>query len=71
MNLFRNTPVLMARMGPKPGIRKIEGFIPRVKPLYLATNAEVERYSRIMKFPVEYGECPVPRMLSAAISSIG
>ena len=42
MNLFRNTPVLMARMGPKPGIRKIEGFIPRVKPLYLATNAEVE-----------------------------
>lgn len=58
MNLFRNTPVLMARMGPKPGIRRIEGFIPRVKPLYLATNAEVERYSRIMKFPVEYGECP-------------
>ena len=58
MNLFRNTPQLSARMGPKPGIIRDPMFVPRVKPLYFVTNAEVERYSKLKEFPVAYGECP-------------
>ena len=61
MNLFRNTPSLSARMGPKPGLIRSSAFVPRVKPLYFVTNAEVERYSKLQNFPVAYGECPCSR----------
>lgn len=61
MNLFRNTLQLSARMGPKPGLKEDALFVPRVKPLYFVTNAEVERYSKLQGFPVAYGECPCSR----------
>lgn len=61
MNLFRNTLNLCARMGPKPGLKGDALFVPRVKPLYFVTNAEVERYSKLQGFPVAYGECPCSR----------
>ena len=58
MNFFRNTLHWSARLGPKTGLSKIKGFVPRVKPLYFITEKEVEKYSKIMKYPVKYGMCP-------------
>lgn len=58
MNLMKNTLELSARMGPRTGVRHVEGLIPRVKPLYFIKNNEVVRYSKIQKFPVYLGECP-------------
>lgn len=58
MNLLKNKQEMNARLGPMPGLIKDEKFVPRIKPLYLVTEKEVERYSKIMGFPVKYGRCP-------------
>lgn len=58
MNVLRNDFKLAQRQGPAPGIAKSKKFIKRVKPLYLIKEEEVERYSKLMKFPVNYGICP-------------
>jgi uncharacterized protein (TIGR00269 family) len=58
MNVFRNDFKLARRQGPKPGTVKSAKFVQRVKPLYLISENEVIRYSKIMDFPVNYGICP-------------
>jgi len=58
MNLFKNNLKVSARLGPVPGILKHGSFIQRIKPLYFCSEDEVERYSKLKKFPVEYGYCP-------------
>ena len=58
MNFFRNTLQRSARLGPKAGVQNTKGFIPRVKPLYFIPEKDVAKYSKIMKFPVNYGICP-------------
>jgi uncharacterized protein (TIGR00269 family) len=58
MNFFRNTMHLSARLGPVSGFAKHAGFVPRVKPLYFTKKSDVEKYSKIMNFPVQYGACP-------------
>ena len=58
MNLLKNKQELNARLGPMPGLIRSKLFVPRIKPLYLITEDDVERYSKIMGFPVKYGRCP-------------
>lgn len=58
MNVFRNDFKLAERQGPKPGLFNVGNFVQRVKPLYLLLEEEVKRYSKIMKFPVNYEMCP-------------
>jgi len=58
MNLFKNDPELLARLGPKTGINNFNKFTPRIKPLYFVSEKEVIEYSRLMKFPVKYDTCP-------------
>jgi len=58
MNLFRNDFRLARRQGPRTGVVSSKKFTQRVKPLYFLKNVEAERYSKIMKFPVNYGICP-------------
>ena len=58
MNLFKNNIELLARLGPKTGIMKYKGFIPRIKPFYFVSEKEVIKYSKKMKFPVNYSACP-------------
>ena len=53
MNLFNNNTALLARLGPKTGIKDHDSFIPRIKPLYMCKEDEVELYSKLMKFPVK------------------
>ncbi|MEM4253869.1 MAG: TIGR00269 family protein [Candidatus Woesearchaeota archaeon] len=58
MNLMKNRPELNARLGPAVDSVNDELFVPRVKPLYYVTEAEIVRYSKIMGFPVKYCRCP-------------
>jgi tRNA-5-methyluridine54 2-sulfurtransferase len=58
MNVFRNDYTRAIRQGPKPGISKTEKFVGRVKPLYLLTEEETKKYSKLMGFPVNYEICP-------------
>ena len=58
MNILKNKQEMNARLGPMPGLIRSKLFVPRIKPLYLITEDEVERYSKIMDFPVKYGRCP-------------
>ncbi|GAF99732.1 unnamed protein product, partial [marine sediment metagenome] len=58
MNLFKNNLELLARLGPKTGISNFKNFVPRVKPLYFVFEKEVKKYSKKMKFPVNYDACP-------------
>ncbi|MBN1644495.1 TIGR00269 family protein [Candidatus Woesearchaeota archaeon] len=58
MNLLKNKKEMNARLGPYPGIIRDPKFVPRVKPLYFTSEKDVEKYSRIMDFPVKYGRCP-------------
>ncbi len=58
MNFFRNTLQWSARLGPKSGMPRAKGFVQRVKPFYFIPEKDIEKYSRIMKFPVKYGRCP-------------
>ncbi len=58
MNVFRNDFKLARRQGPITGIVDSSKFVKRVKPLYYIREDEVERYSKIMKFPVNYEICP-------------
>ena len=58
MNVYRNDTKLALRQGPISGQKRIKGLIRRVKPLYLCTEKETTAYSKLMKFPVNYKECP-------------
>ncbi|MBD3361291.1 TIGR00269 family protein [Candidatus Woesearchaeota archaeon] len=58
MNLFKNKKEMNARLGPCPGIIRDSKFVPRIKPLYLTSEKDIEKYSKEMKFPVKYGRCP-------------
>jgi uncharacterized protein (TIGR00269 family) len=56
MNVFRSDDKLARRQGIKSSGK--EGFVSRVKPLYWLSENEVVRYTKILKFPVNYGICP-------------
>ena len=58
MNVFRNDFKLAKRQGPITGSTKSKKFVKRVKPLYFIKEEEIETYSKLMKFPVNYGICP-------------
>jgi uncharacterized protein (TIGR00269 family) len=58
MNVFRNDLLLAKRQGPITGMGGNQAFVKRVKPLYLCTEKETTAYSKLMKFPVNYGDCP-------------
>ncbi len=58
MNLLKGNPSLNAKLGPETGAVKDKKFVPRIKPLYFCYEHDVEKYSRLMKFPIKYGKCP-------------
>lgn len=58
MNILRGSPENNLRIGPRAGVRLDTKFIPRIKPLYQCTEAEIESYSRSKGFPVVYEPCP-------------
>jgi len=58
MNQFKGNIWLNAKLGPLGGAVKSKSFVPRIKPLYFCSEKEIELYSRLKKFPVQYCRCP-------------
>lgn len=58
MNLFKNNLEILSKLSPETGVQKNNKFIPRIKPLYLIPEEDVEKYSHLMNFPVVYTPCP-------------
>ncbi|MBD3313315.1 TIGR00269 family protein [Candidatus Woesearchaeota archaeon] len=59
MNLLRNNLITGARVGPKTGTStRRPHFVQRVKPLSMCSEKDVENYSKIREFPVNYMPCP-------------
>ncbi len=58
MNAFRNDVKQAVKQGPISGIIKSSKFVKRIKPLYFIPEIDVEKYSKLMKFPVNYEICP-------------
>jgi len=58
MNWLKNKQALNARLGPMSSMVDDESFIPRIKPLYTTSEADVIRYTQMLDFPVHYGRCP-------------
>jgi uncharacterized protein (TIGR00269 family) len=57
MNLFRADLNMFERQGAVTG-KPNKSFVQRIKPLYEVLERDVEKYSKLMKFPVNYGRCP-------------
>ncbi|MEM2116081.1 MAG: TIGR00269 family protein [Candidatus Woesearchaeota archaeon] len=57
MNLLKNQIPILARIGPISGIKR-QGFVKRVKPLYLLTEKEIRLYVFLNNIKVTYKECP-------------
>jgi uncharacterized protein (TIGR00269 family) len=58
MNQFRNDVKASARLGPKTGLRERQGFVTRIKPLYLCTEKEVATYAFLSGLLDKFIECP-------------
>ena len=58
MNIFKANTKIAARLGPTSGIDEQEGFVQRVKPLYLCPEKEVRLYAFLKGFKLHFIECP-------------
>jgi len=58
MNMFKKNTKLSIGLGPKSGVISDKKFVQRIKPLYFLPEKDIARYSKIMKFPVQYKRCP-------------
>lgn len=58
MNILKGNPSLNAKLGPETGVVKDKKFVPRIKPLYFCSERDIEKYSKLRRFPVKYGRCP-------------
>ena len=57
MNQFKANISLTANLGPLSGRKDHPSFVRRIKPLYFCTNEEVEYYTKIKKWELDYCNC--------------
>jgi uncharacterized protein (TIGR00269 family) len=58
MNLLRQQTDILARIGPKTGLKSHKHFTQRVKPLYFCSEKETALYALLKGFDVSFNECP-------------
>ncbi len=58
MNQFRNDLKASARLGPRTGLKEHQGFVTRIKPLYLCSEKEVATYAFLKGILDKFTECP-------------
>lgn len=58
MNLCNGNPEFLITLGPKSGGIADKKFVQRIKPLYFCFEKDIEKYSKLMEFPVLYDKCP-------------
>lgn len=64
LNFLQGNLMLGANSGPETGSIEDKKFVPRVKPLFFISEEDIKNYSKKMKLPVIYEQCP------CAISSL-
>ena len=57
MNLFKANTTLAANLGPISGVKDHQLFVQRVKPLFFCTNKEVEVYTQLKEWDLDYCNC--------------
>ena len=57
MNQFKANVSLSAGLGPITGVEEHELFVRRVKPLYFCSNHEIELYTKIKGWELDYCDC--------------
>jgi uncharacterized protein (TIGR00269 family) len=57
MNLFTGDLCRLVRLGPVTGSAKVDGFVPRIKPLVECPEMEVVAYANLLKLPHYSDEC--------------
>lgn len=57
MNTFKANTSLAANLGPISGIKDHQLFVRRIKPLYFCTNEEVEFYTQLKNWTLDYCNC--------------
>jgi len=58
LNFLQGNLMLGANSGPETGSIRDKKFVPRVKPLYFMAEDDIREYSKKMKLPVVYEQCP-------------
>ncbi len=58
MNLIRGDMQRIARAGAEVGVKRFEGFVPRIKPLRETPEEEVQMYAKLQGFRVNFKDCP-------------
>ena len=58
MNWMKGNMKLSLNLGPKTGTISDKKFVLRIKPLYFTIEKDVENYSKLMNFSVQYKRCP-------------
>tara|TARA_Y100000310_G_scaffold345268_1_gene463276 strand:- start:30228 stop:31166 length:939 start_codon:yes stop_codon:yes gene_type:complete len=58
MNQFKNNLKDSAKLGPINGVISDNGFVPRIKPLYLCAEKEVATYAFVNELMRGFNECP-------------
>ncbi|MEM4214808.1 MAG: TIGR00269 family protein [Candidatus Pacearchaeota archaeon] len=62
LNLMKGSPELLAKLGPKTGIKETKAFVQRVKPFYLCSTKEIVLYANLKKLPIpseKIATCPL------------
>lgn len=57
MNIFKANTTLAANLGPVSGVKKHPLFVQRVKPLFMCTNKEIEVYTQLKEWTLDYCDC--------------
>ncbi|PIN76717.1 TIGR00269 family protein [Candidatus Woesearchaeota archaeon CG10_big_fil_rev_8_21_14_0_10_36_11] len=57
MNIFKANTTLTANLGPISGVQSHPQFVQRIKPLFFCTNEEVEMYTQLKRWKVDYCDC--------------
>jgi len=59
LNQLKGNAALLAKLGPKVGVRKVKGFVQRVKPLYFLSAKEIILYAKLNNLPCSLQVCPL------------
>jgi len=57
MNIFKANTSLTANLGPISGVKSHPLFVQRIKPLFFCTNEEIEVYTRLNEWELDYCNC--------------
>lgn len=62
LNIFKGNSELLAKLGPKSGVKETKAFVQRVKPFYLCSTKEIVLYAKLKKLPIpgkDIATCPL------------